>query len=134
MKRDADWISMFGCDELEPLSRTVPALPMDDPLWLEHVTGGRSAEHVLDESFVKEISGCETVFGSGTAQPRTTITGLTEFAKRAKGLTRQQIADRMTKYYSHGVWRGWEKMMDTFIGTAESEFDERGARSFLEVA
>jgi hypothetical protein len=78
MKRDADWIEMFGADDLEPLQKEVPALALDDPFFLEQVTGGRSAEQVVDDSFIKELSGCDW-------QPVTTpkAAPLAEFVKHA---------------------------------------------------
>jgi hypothetical protein len=128
MKRSADWIEMFGCDELEPLQKEAPALPLDDPFFLELVTDVRS-EGIEDDSFIKEISGCDW-------QPITVpkAAPMTEFTKRAtsKGLTRQQLADRMSKYYRHGIWRQWERMMTACIG--DTEFSEQKALSYLEAA
>jgi hypothetical protein len=139
---------MESIDSVAPVlyKKPEPQLPMDgDPFWLENVTGGRSADadRIADDAFVIEISGCESsIHGSGTAQATTQarldLLKLLQTAnarsgalsKRASaGLTRAEIAAKMTKYYSHSVWRGWERMMQSCIGDAE--FSEQKALSFL---
>jgi len=122
-----------------------PQLPTDDPLWAyERVADGRTAAGIEDAEFIKTISGHETVCSTGVAQPA--INAGIEFLKlvqaanarndkmnkRAGGLTRQDLSSRMSKYYRHGLWRAWERMMTGCIG--DPEFNEAKALSFLEVA
>jgi hypothetical protein len=141
MKHESvDFQEIFGASTVrESLDAVAPVvlhesraaqLPTDNPLWdSERVTGGRSAEQVQDQEFIKAVSGCDW-------QPILTpeAAPLAEFTKRAtsKGLTRQDISARMTKHYHHGLWRQWESMMTACVGDAA--FDEQKALSFLRAA
>jgi hypothetical protein len=138
---------LFGASSLDQITPMIhpkpePQLPTDNPLWdYECVTGGRSAEQVQDEQFIKDVSGCETIRGSGVAQPATQAgLNLLQLVRGANarnamnkgtraGITREELTRRMTKHYSHAVWRGWEKMMESCVG--DDEFSEEKALSFL---
>ena len=107
-------IEFLGVDEIQPMSRTVPALPLDDPLWLENVTGGKAAQRVADDAFIKEICGDpaspQQVFSeSDDAEPL-------ELLKRSAGPSRKRIInDRLdTKLYRHDRRERWNSMLEKF--------------------
>ncbi len=135
MKHESvDFQEIFGSTSVResldsaPVSRAIPGIALDDPLWLEQVTGTRSANDPADLEFIKEVLDCDTP-PIHTPKPASG----TEFTKRApsRGLTRQELTKRMTPYYNHGLWKRWEQMMDACIG--DREFDESKALTFLGV-
>ncbi len=57
---------------LTAYAKPEPHLPViDDPFTeFSSETGGHHAERVADESFVKEISGCDCILGAAPRNPR----------------------------------------------------------------
>jgi hypothetical protein len=136
---------MESIDSVAPVVYTKPEphLPViDDPFTeFSSVTGGRSADQVQDQEFIKAVAGCDLVIGSGMAQPATQA-GLSllklvqsanarnrEALTKRSGVTREEITAKMSRFYHHGLWKSWELMMQSCIG--DDEFSEAKALSFL---
>lgn len=127
MKRDADWISMFGCDEIAPLQNDAPALPLDDELFQFRATSSDAGNKIVSETedsalMEKLVGECrDSVFGSGRAQPATNAGPLTEFAKRSA--LRLQEIEKQSPRRKQRIRKMLQRFADQLPGRENEEFD-----------
>ena len=130
MKRDADWISMFGCDELAPMPKDAPAIPLDDELFtFLRVTSSDAADKIIGQ--VEDSALMETIVGE--CQPSVAANPLIEFTKRATA--RLQEIERRAPQRKLRIRKMLRRFADQLPGRECEEFDfafDRLAESCLQ--
>jgi hypothetical protein len=129
----AEFQEIFGSSSVEESlgpsthQKSEVQLPLlDDPLWFDQITDGRSAEEVTDADFIKTISGCDPVTVSVRVDP------VTEFAKRTTA--RIQEIEKQSPRRRKEIRAMLRKFVDRLPGRRTERFDsdfERLAESAL---
>jgi len=121
--RDANWIELFGCDEIAPFPKDAPVLEMDDPLFWEF----RSVRTGAGDGLVKQVEFDELT-SALLGQPIEPATERRLFAgaddelpelemmKRSTGPSRRKIInDRLdAKFYRHEIRDKYNEMLFVF--------------------
>ena len=136
---------------LTAYAKPEPQLPTDSDLWeFLEVPTGKAVQQIQDEEFIKAVSGCDCVFGTGTTQPATSA-GLstsepTELLELMKGSStalslkkiKKIINDRLdARLYKHELREKWNAMLAQFAAEGADALPDavlfRKASAFLGV-
>jgi hypothetical protein len=122
--RNVNFIEIFGADELAPMQRPLPELPMDNPLWEFRTASDGAADELVKRAelaeFLVGIVGedrfpppAPPVLSPNSGEP----SELLELMKRSSTtLSRKKIInDKLdAKLYRHDLRERWNFMLEKF--------------------